>query len=300
METVEYHDGAEREDRDQESKGAIDPGMTKDFAYEFVLRDLLPIRTVGKKGCMRFLQKHVKKRVGGRRMVRRSVREWYRSGKQAVKQKILKAKDNKCRFGLSMATWKSKGICKRSFAGLIGRWISETWAIEEVCLGMPEMPSRKPAVDLQATASEVLAEMSITPEDAISFTTDHEQAQRNAVKSLADVAVGCACHGIQLPPRHVLPAVRQKTYAALSEAEDSSTESSSDDESVEDADEDEDEPDTVEAPPKDAHQEERKAITELLTPLFKKARHIVKWMLRNPDVYNEFWKVCEQGGWKWK
>ena len=125
-----------------------------------------------------------------------------------------------------MDTWKSKGICKRSFAGIGCRWVSASWVQEEVCLGIPEMASRKRAVDLKKTAAKEMESMSLVNEDAIAFTTDHEQAQRKGVKPLADICVGCSCHGIQLPPRHVLPPVRQKK-AKTKIAEDSSSSDSS-------------------------------------------------------------------------
>ena len=71
-----------------------------------------------------------------------------------------------------------------------------------------------------------MASMSVVKGDVIAFTTDHEQAQRKGVKPLADICVGCSCHGIQLPPRHVLPPVREKK-AKTKIAEDSSSSDSS-------------------------------------------------------------------------
>ena len=72
----------------------------------------------------------------------------------------------------------------------------------------------------------------MSPADAISFTTDHEKAQRNAVKKLAQYMVGCSCHGLQLMPRHVLPLVNDRRQAAVSDDEsDSSSDSGSDESS---------------------------------------------------------------------
>ena len=128
-----------------------------------------------------------------------------------------------------MDGWESKGVSKRSFAGMACQWVSVDWEMERVCLGIPEMTCRKRADDLKGTAAAVMRDMEVSALDAISFTTDHEQAQRNAVKTLAETMVGCSCHGIQLPPRHVLPLVREKRQVAAGDDEsDSSSESSSD------------------------------------------------------------------------
>ena len=90
--------------------------------------------------------------------------------------------------------------------------------LERVCLGIPEMATRKRRVDLSATAAAVMDDMEVSAADAISFTTDHEQAQRNALKTLASTTVGCSCHGIQLPPRHVLPLVRERRQVKAGDA----------------------------------------------------------------------------------
>ena len=128
---------------------AVDHAVTRDFVYSFVLTDLQPMMNVSKNGAQKFWQKHLKKRLGGKGLVRSYVREWNQVAQQRVKAKLQKAKSEKSRFGLTMDCWKSKGICKRSFAGIGCRWVSASWVQEEVCLGIPEMASRKRAVDLR-------------------------------------------------------------------------------------------------------------------------------------------------------
>ena len=54
---------------------------------------------------------------------------------------------------------------------------------------LPEMIARKMAVDLRATAAAVTHEIEVSPADGISFTKDHEQAQRKGVKTLAETTV---------------------------------------------------------------------------------------------------------------
>ena len=54
-----------------------------------------------------------------------------------------------------------------------------------------------------------------------------KKAVLNAAKKLSGVVVGCACHGIQLPPRHVLPEVRSKKRAPV-DVESSSSDSTDD------------------------------------------------------------------------
>ena len=101
---------------------------------------------------------------------------------------------------------------------MVCQWASAEWSLERVCLGIPEMATRKRRVDLSATAAAVMDDMEVSAADAISFTTDHEQAQRNALKTLASTMVGCSHHGIQLLPRHVLPLVRERRQVKAGDA----------------------------------------------------------------------------------
>ena len=220
----------EHEENKDEQEHKVDHGLTRDFVYSFVLTDLQPMKIAVKKGVKQFMLKHLSKRVGGKRLMRRYVRDWNLFARQRVKAKLQKAKSEKSRFGLTMDCWKSKGICKQSFAGIGCRWVSASWELTEVCLGIPEMASRKRAVDLKKTAAKEMESMSLVNEDAIAFTTGHEQAQRKGVKSLADICVGCSCHGIQLPPRHVLPPVKLKKAKTAEDSDSSSDSSSSDSE----------------------------------------------------------------------
>ena len=75
IETVQLHEGAHKHGGLQESKGPVDPSATRDFAYGFVLKDLLLGRSVSKKGCRTFVHKHINKQIGSRRMIRTSVRK---------------------------------------------------------------------------------------------------------------------------------------------------------------------------------------------------------------------------------
>ena len=90
--------------------------------------------------------------------------------------------------------------------------------------------------------------------------------------------VGCSCHGIQLPPRHVLPLVRERRQVAAGDDEsdsssDSGSESSSD--SLGDAKESGDcrsgaEPPEA-CPTIDPHQQERQALRTALEQLFSES-----------------------------
>ena len=57
---------------------------------------------------------------------------------------------------------------------------------------------------------EVLEDVGLKKEDLLVFLTDHEGAIRKAAKEFCTV-VGCGCHGLQLPMRHVLPATKTRS-----------------------------------------------------------------------------------------
>ena len=64
--------------------------ITSDFVHDVVLLDLVTFRASEKKGFKRFARKWCRKKVGGKKMVRKHVTKWYGIGKQAVKNKIQK------------------------------------------------------------------------------------------------------------------------------------------------------------------------------------------------------------------
>ena len=229
--------------------------------------------------------------------------KWNTTARNMVMKKLKQAKETRSRFGLSMDGWKSKGVCKRTFYGLVCQWISADWTLESVCLGIPEKTDRKRAIELRNTAAEVMEDLEVSAADAISFTTDHEQAQRNAVQTLA-----LAASRVMVLPRQVLPLVRVRRQVAAGDDESDSS-SDNDSESTSDSEEG-DASDSGDcrsgaarpeaSPTIDPHQQERQVLRKSLEPLFQKARKIVGWMLRNPDPYIEFASVCKTNKWKWK
>ena len=66
---------------------SVDHFITGDFTYQFVLKDLQPLRLVTKPGCKQLMGTHVKKRIGGRVLVRKTVRHWKTSARLAVMKK---------------------------------------------------------------------------------------------------------------------------------------------------------------------------------------------------------------------
>ena len=101
-----------------------DHALTEDYTYEFVLKDLLPLRLAAKKGCQAFFSKHFRRELGGQANIKTCVKSLYGKVKREVRSKLQSAKQTNCKFALSMDTWKSKSnrSSKRCFAFLIGRW----------------------------------------------------------------------------------------------------------------------------------------------------------------------------------
>ena len=117
----------------------------------------------------------------------------------------------------------------------------------------------------------------VSPADGISFLTYHEQVQPNAVKTLAETTVRII---IQLPPRHVLPLVRQRRQVAAGDDESDSYSDSSSNSNLDSEEGDASDSgdcrsgaERSEASPTiDPHQLERQWLRRALEPLFQKAR----------------------------
>ena len=169
-----------------------------------------PLSSCERKGLLAERNDLGLKRIGKRDSVKTATMKQKGCCRQKVKLTIEKAKRTRCRFGLTMDAWKSKGSMKKSYASVMAHWISPEWKQVEVCLGMPELVGMKKSPDLKRTALKAMNDMGIEIADVIAFTTDHDRTQRKAVRGLSNVMICCCCHGIQLIPRHMLPLVLTK------------------------------------------------------------------------------------------
>ena len=107
---------------DQGEQGhQVDHPMTKDFVYSFVLTDLQPMKTAVKKGFKQFLQKYLRRKVGGEQLVRRYAREWNKFARERVKAKLFffKKKGPRAKRADSGSPWIAGRV--KAFANAVSR-----------------------------------------------------------------------------------------------------------------------------------------------------------------------------------
>ena len=270
-----------------------DAGATEDWVYCHVLEDLEPISSGQRGGARRWRQKRVPgNRIGGRKVIRRVVKKWHSKAADKVKAMVQRAKEEGCRFTLGVDGWKNKGRRRRQYLVTFAWWVDRDFRRHRICLDAREMVARRqavkgssrtrPVIDHQAyveTLRPVLAEHDLHPSnDVTAHIADHDVTQRKALKQMGFVLLGCACHGLQLPPRHVLPPLRAKK-TILEEQLGSSSDSSESSDSSSNNEEAESLPQ-----PRDP---ERAELTAALEPLFKKSRSIAKGYINHENHYNE-------------
>ena len=291
----------------------VDMDVTRDFVHDAVLRDLHAFRVSTAPGLKAFLKKHCKGRVGQKDVVAGIVGDIFVKGTQDVYKRVAKAKAEKSRISLSADTWKSKGSTRTHYLSIIATWVSSHWEQCQVCLGVVEMRGSKKNADHSAKIQVIPDSASLRSEDIMAFVTDHEGAIRKSGRALGLACVGCGCHALQLPIKHILPPLRAKSAPQLAPSPGPDSVSSSDStegdssESVvagasvdaaapaAGASADAAAPATSRGRKRD-RDPERDALIAELTPLFKKGRHLIRWYVNHDTTYNELMDVSAAAG----
>ena len=288
---------------DQVGHEPIDADATRDFVHDVVLRDLFPFRASSSPGMKQFLRKHCKTGIGQKTMVSGLVDDIFVKGEGEVFRRVAEAREQKCRMSLSADTWKSKGATRTHYLALIVRWVSPDWNLNEMCLGVVEMRGSKTHADYSKCFRAVLDAASLHLDDIVAFVSDHEGAIRKSARLLGLTCVGCGCHALQLPIKHVLPPLRPQVAKPVEPVESVSDDGSSSQSGASDTSDSSTVCEDVASPgaavprgKKRERDEEREAITEHLTPLFKKGRHLIKWYINHDTVYNELMDVAKGAG----
>ena len=281
-----------------ETKGQskiFDEDTTMDFVHGVVLEDLENLSLTDKKGAKRFFGKHVPG-LGDRRQVRIAVEKWYEKGHKVVKDTVEEALKQGCKLTLGADAWRNKGTNRRHFLALLAWWTSPSWEQVVVCLGVQELEQKADHKQYMNAIDAIVTDMGVKVEDTMAFISDHEGALRLATTKGGYNVLGCFCHGVQLPPRHLLPPTRERKKVQTSKDDDESSSSSCT--SSDSSDTDADTAPAVAKKTADAkasgvkrkrqvyEPEECRRLCEAYTPIFRKSRAIIKWHIGNDVEYN--------------
>ena len=155
-----------------------------------------------------------------------------------MKKMVKTAKESKIKFTLGTDAWRNKGRKRRHYNLLLAWWIDRQWVRHRVCLDargiIPRKVGDRLKIDNESykdVISTGMNEYGLVKEDVAAFLADHDPALRKAIRELNMGVLGCGCHGLQLQPRHVLPAVHAKGFMDEEEPEEVADESSDSDSS---------------------------------------------------------------------
>ena len=143
-----------------------------------------------------------------------------------MKKLVKTATESKIKFTLGTDSWKNKGRERRHYNLLLAWWIDRQWVRHRVCLDARVIIPRKVGTRLKIDnkgykdlLSVGMDEYALGSEDVAAFLADHAPSLRKAIRESNMGVLGCGCHGLQLQPRHVLPAVHAKGFADEEEEE---------------------------------------------------------------------------------
>ena len=286
-ELANFQEAAKKKGSDEQEPRVVDHQTTMDYAHDVVLEDLQTVGLTDKAGTKRFRNKYLKG-LGDRRQVRKAVEKWYQTGSAIVKKTVEGALASGCKFTLGADGWKSKGSNRKHFLAVLAWWTGLHWEQNVACLGVEELVEKCDHAYYMQAIDKVVRRMGVTLESTVAFISDHEGALRLATSKAGYCVLGCFCHGVQLPPRHVLPPTKVRSPAIVADVE-SSSESSSDS-STDSSSEGEAE---VGPPAAGAKRKRRvyepdecERLRNAYTPLFAKSRAIIKWHVNNDTEYN--------------
>jgi hypothetical protein len=304
---------AKKQKEDESSDEDLPSGAaTADAARDLVAQDLDSFSCTSRKGLRTWLKKWGKAKVGKRHALTTAFDKLSQAGKRAVAEKLARAKKANCKFALSADSWKTKGKKRRHFHAVFVHWVDEHWKHLTVCAGAVELERPRNHKKYATKTEELVTNTGLELKDFVAAVTDHDGSIRKGMKHLGLPLVGCGCHLVQLPLRHVLPPVRPDkkkeaaaAAAAAARAEDSSSSSSSDETGSDTEESDSEEADGASAaaapaapapkakPKKRPRDEERAELTAALTPLFTKVRKLAKHYWCKEDSYNQLEKTAK-------
>jgi hypothetical protein len=276
-----------------------DEDTTQDFVRYMVVLDLADFASAQRKGATHFYQKHLRGRVFGRTKIKNVFDNFAAAGMKKVKDIVAARKKAGGKFTMSTDAWKTKGRRKQSYLAVILSFVDPEFQLQELCAGILPMdncvgPKSKNHAYYAESLNKILKDVGVALTDLVAVVSDHDAPLRKAIKTVLKLpAIGCQCHAMQLPLKHVLPPLNKPTPcvpAAAPNAEDAAAESSAEEAASEDA------AAAADAPAAAHHalkfrnlrktDPERVRLIERITPIAQKIRTDIKWYIHHPDDYD--------------
>ena len=186
--------------------------MAEEWVRHVVIGELQDFKLAQRQGMRLFSQKWCKAPLLRKDYLRKVFTEQVKSLHLLVKQNVQSHRRLGGKFALSADAWKAKSRCQvKNFLAVNCHWVSFEGNWNEFCVKVLHIDGlSKSAEGYKNMLSDVIEALDLTTADFSMAIADHEGALRKALDQMGIPALGCQCHFLQLPPKHVLPPLKPK------------------------------------------------------------------------------------------
>jgi hypothetical protein len=242
--------------------------------------------------------------IFGRKKIKAVFDDFAAAGMKKVMDIVAARKESRGKFAMSTDVCQTKGRRKCSYLAVLLHYVDVDFQLKELCAGVLPIAGRLDWAFYGEKLQEILKRVGVELSDVLTVVSDYYIPLRRAIKTVLKLpAIGCQCHGLQLPVKHVMPPKEPRTPCARAAApapgvaaadphpcssSDSSSESSS---TSQEEDAAREAPAAAQPAPERYPQlgltdPERVKLIEELTPYDQKIRRTIKWYINNAEDYN--------------
>jgi len=197
---------------DQVISSSFAQAATDDWVCHVVIGELQDFRLSRRHGVQKFLKRWCKPGVLGGYSVKSSFDRQVKACRDVIKEKEKKHHAFGGKFAMSADSWKAKSRCQtKQYLAVNCHWITGAFEWQEACISVQSIDGQcKNSDGYERMLVEALNSVELQPADITAGVADHESALRKALVHMKVPAIGCECHFLQLPPKHVLPPIKKK------------------------------------------------------------------------------------------
>lgn len=186
--------------------------MTEEWVRHVVIGELQDFKLAERQGIRLFSQKWCKASLLRKDYLRKLFKEQVGALHLLVKTNVQSHLRLGGKFALSADSWKAKSRCQvKNFLAVNCHWVSFEGNWTEFCVNVTHIDDKsKSAEGYASMLSDVMQTLGLTNSDFTMAIADHEGALRKALDKMEIPVLGCQCHFLQLPPKHVLPPLKHK------------------------------------------------------------------------------------------
>ena len=196
-----------------------DEDTTGDFVRDMVVMDLADFASSERKGAARVYQRNLRRPLFGRQKIKAVFDEFAAAGLKKVIGIVAARKESRGKFAMPTDAWKTKGRRTRSYLAVLLHYVDKDFQLKELCAGVLPIAGRKDCAFYGEKLQHILKRVGVELSDVLTVVSDYDAPLRKAIKTVLKLpAIGCQCHGVQLPVKHVMPPKETRTSCARAAA----------------------------------------------------------------------------------